>query len=201
MNLKRLFSWQVAQQYQSDNKPLEATAEVTANTPTKNVVYLNAQEQHDELGINPNIEVTKTQAPITGQGLMYEVELQAFFNQNYFGLGQHNGAVLKSLEAYQLGRSELIAKFQNSCSGILERKQSRINKLESEVIAIEGLSPPMTARLELACTHLAREISQLETQQSLATEGKGWVLEALNRYQIGFQKGMREAVEFELLSC
>jgi hypothetical protein len=33
-----------------------------------------------------------------------------------------------------------------------------------------------------------------------ACEGKGWVLEALNQYQIGFGKGLREAVEFELLA-
>jgi hypothetical protein len=35
---------------------------------------------------------------------------------------------------------------------------------------------------------------------TLAEGGKGWVLEALNRYQMGFQKGMREAVEFELMA-
>jgi hypothetical protein len=39
----------------------------------------------------------------------------------------------------------------------------------------------------------------LREQIALADSGKGWVLEALNRYQIGFGKGVREAIDFELL--
>ena len=33
----------------------------------------------------------------------------------------------------------------------------------------------------------------------LVDSGKRWVLEALNRYQLGFGKGVREAIDFELL--
>ncbi len=40
----------------------------------------------------------------------------------------------------------------------------------------------------------------LREQFESAGQGKGWVLEALNRYQIGFGKGLREAIEFELLA-
>jgi hypothetical protein len=32
---------------------------------------------------------------------------------------------------------------------------------------------------------------------TFAENAKGWVLEALNSYQIGFGKGVREAIEFE----
>jgi hypothetical protein len=62
------------------------------------------------------------------------------------------------------------------------------------------LSPSTSGQLKLACEHTEREIAVLQHQIEKASEGKGWVLEALNRYQIGFHKGMREAVEFELLA-
>lgn len=201
MNLKRLFSWMTTDQPISEPSNQNIHVDTLSNGTAENVVYLNPQGPLEELNISPDAEVTKTKPAISGDGLMYERELQTFFAQNYFGLGRHNGAMLKSFETYQLGRSELIANFQNACSTLLERKQAKINKLESEVIAIEGLSVPMTARLQLASAHLKREISQLEDQRNLAAEGKGWILEALNRYQMGFQQGMREAVEFELLSC
>ena len=42
-------------------------------------------------------------------------------------------------------------------------------------------------------------MNTLRDQQALAAGGQGWVLEALNRYQIGFGKGLREALEFQLL--
>ena len=33
----------------------------------------------------------------------------------------------------------------------------------------------------------------------LAAQRKGWVLDALNRYRLGFDRGVREALDFELL--
>ena len=56
-----------------------------------------------------------------------------------------------------------------------------------------------TARLRLALANQERDMEALRGQHALAGHGQGWVLEALNRYQIGFGKGLREALEFELL--
>ena len=57
----------------------------------------------------------------------------------------------------------------------------------------------MTYQLRLACTRLERDIGTLVAQRELALEGKGWILSALNEYQIGFGKGMRAAIDAELL--
>lgn len=126
-------------------------------------------------------------------------ELTTFFEENFFGLGRHNGAHYRTQESLDLGRQSLISRFQNRLADLVERKQAKINKLRSEMIAIEGVSPSMSAQLRLACEHLQREISQLQDQIDSAGAGKGWVLEALNRYQIGFAKGLREVIDFELL--
>jgi hypothetical protein len=54
--------------------------------------------------------------------------------------------------------------------------------------------------LQLARTQIEREMEMLQAQIASAADHKGWVLEALNRYQTGFGKGLREAIAFELLA-
>jgi hypothetical protein len=52
--------------------------------------------------------------------------------------------------------------------------------------------------LEYAKSNVKRDMNILQDQISDAAQGKGWVLQALNTYQIGFGKGVGEAVDFEL---
>ena len=42
---------------------------------------------------------------------------------------------------------------------------------------------------------------ELRAFVALAEQRKGWVLDALNRYQLGFDRGVREALDFELLNA
>lgn len=133
-------------------------------------------------------------------GLTNAPELTSFFEENFFAYGRHAGANNRSQEALQLGRQEQIAKFQNRLNDLAERKQAKVNRLMSEMIAIDGVSPSISAQLRLAKEQLEREIVQLRDQMDLAAEGKGWILEALNRYQIGFLKGLQTVIDFELLA-
>ena len=200
MNLKRIFAWDRAgfeSGQEEHNAP--SIAEQESNDTAK-VVFMSNRPEVSNPDLNPITDMPTLAQPSFNKGLMYEPELVSYFSRNYFGLGRHSGMLLKSAESLGLGRAELISNFQNGCAAVLERKFAKINKLRSEIVAIDGLSPPTTKRLELACEHLMREIEQLEHQMSSAMEGKGWVLEALNRYQMGFQKGMREAIEFELMA-
>ena len=59
----------------------------------------------------------------------------------------------------------------------------------------------MAETLRLACEQAQREIAVLKEQHALAEQRKGWVLDALNRYQLGFDRGVREALDFELLNA
>jgi hypothetical protein len=44
-----------------------------------------------------------------------------------------------------------------------------------------------------------RDLLTLKDQWNLAEEQKGWVLSALNEYRIGFDRGLREAIDAEIL--
>ena len=127
-------------------------------------------------------------------------EITDFFNENYFGLGRHNGSNFRTQEALDLGKRSLISRFQNTLADLLESKQAKINKLQNQLVAIEGISASMTKQLKLACEHVEREIQVLQDQIESASSQKGWVLEALNRYQLGFMKGLNDAIEFEFLA-
>ena len=209
MNLHRLFSWKSPQSQSNTIENSSTISQEQISKPeidgrfTGNLTQLTSpvigDEKGREIGVGKTFTDTAT-PPTRFNGLMNAPELTAFFAENYFGLGCRNGAHFRTQEARDLGRNSLISKFQNTLAGLLGRKQERINRLQSELIAIEGLSLATSDQLRLACEHLEREILELRQQIEKAGEGKGWVLESLNRYQIGFLKGLREAIDFELLA-
>jgi hypothetical protein len=83
---------------------------------------------------------------------------------------------------------------------LVEQKQAKVDRLNDKLLETDGFCDTTTGRLRQAITNLEREMAMLRAQMDSASDGKGWVLEALNRYQIGFGKGLREAIDFELLA-
>lgn len=194
MNLSRLFKWNKSEEVKTTALP---TTEIPQND--SNVVSLplaaaaNLEEKDNAL----DLSLTPKLSPI--KGLMNAPEITEFFNENYFGLGVHNGSNYQTQEALELGKRSLISKFQNTLSELIENKQAKINKLQNQMVAIDGISPSMTQQLKLTSEHLDREIKLLTEQIELAHQQKGWVLEAINRYQLGYIKGLNDAIEFENL--
>ena len=194
MNLSRLFKWNkddVLTEQASQEQP------VVTNTPVSNVIPLQVNTDKEEQTLDEYLAKPK-QSPV--KGLMNATEIKEFFSENYFGLGRHNGANFRTLDALELGKRTLISKFQNTLTDLLENKQAKINKLQNQAVAIEGISESMTQQLKLACEHVEREIKVLSEQIENANVQKGWVLDALNRYQLGFIKGLNDAIEFEFLA-
>lgn len=132
-------------------------------------------------------------------GLMAAPELQAFFASDFFGLGRHNGCHYKTKEAQTQGKASLVSQFQNAVAEVTSQKQSKVDGLRNMELQTEGVCNTATGQLRLACMRLERDMATLQTQIDLATLGKGWVLAALNEYQIGFGKGLREAIDAEVL--
>jgi hypothetical protein len=194
MNLSRLFKWnkeEVMAPKVSDELKL-IKKEDSSNVIPLPVNLISEEQTLDEYLAKPKQSTTK--------GLMNAPEITEFFSENYFGLGRHNGVNYRTQDALELGKKSIISKFQNTLNDLLENKHSKINKLKNQLVAIEGISLAMTQQLEIACEHIQREIQVLTTQIENANTHKGWVLEALNRYQLGFIKGLNDAIEFELLA-
>ena len=142
---------------------------------------------------------TGSPEPVQPRGLLEAPELQAFFADNHFGLGRHNGALYKTQDALDLGRQTLVSRFQNTLELLIAQRLAKVDALRSMALQTQGVCATVTSQLTLACQRLERDISTIHSQSELAAEGKGWVLRALNEYKIGFGKGLREAIDMELL--
>lgn len=167
-----------------------------------NVIQLPARSPIDEpagLAATPDGSTPPAVLPAQPRGLLDAPELKAFFDDNHFGLGRHNGSHYKTQEALALGKQTLVSKFQNALAEVTEQKQAKVDGLRNTQLQTAGLCNTTTAQLDLACTRLERDMVTLRDQIEKAADNKGWVLRALNEYQIGFTKGLREAIDFELL--
>jgi hypothetical protein len=215
MNLRKMKFWN------STNNVNGSTAVGSAPQPLhnqtldalSNVIQMPARSPLDEpagLAPAPAVPVDELTAgptpssmaqPTAGQpkGLLEAPELQAFFAENFFGLGRHNGSFYRTQEAMEQGKQGLISRFQNTLSFLVEQRQAKVDKFVDMQLQTDGICNTVTAQLGLARSRNERDMNLLREQMALADLGKGWVLEALNRYQIGFGKGLREAIDFELL--
>lgn len=192
MNLRKFKFW-------GDQTVSEAVPPAAAQSDTlNNVVQLPVSNALDKpMGLDSSeLVLPQAKNPI---GPMSADEIKVFFGVDYKAQGRYAGAIYKTNEALEHGKSVLIAHFQNAVSQVIDQKQAKVDGLKSMEIQTHGVSEVVTSQLRLACTRLERDIDTLVAQRELATEGKGWILSALNEYQIGFGKGMRAAIDAELL--
>ena len=199
MNLNKIFSRLNVDKESVNNNSEEAKtfqADATKHASLGKVVQFDVSSKNGSSDSSPSIDASEVN---NYSGLLNSPEMVAFFKHNYFGLGQHNGRKLLSQEALQFAKASLISDFQNNVTNLIQQKQNKLNRIKSEIIAIDGLSENTTQRLHAACEHTMIDISELREQLDKSAEGRGWVLDALNRYQIGFMQGMRETLEFKYL--
>jgi hypothetical protein len=205
MNLRKMFFWNTSPAAAADDPvTTPALAPVQVADALSNVIHLPPRSPLDlPAGLEP--ADTQTVSPKSASnasqpaGLMDTFELKAFFAENFFGLGRHNGSTYRTQEALAQGKQGMVSRFQNTVATLIEQRQAKIDRLRNMQLQTEGVCATTAAQLDLAQSRLERDISVLREQIAQAENGKGWVLEALNRYQIGFGKGLREAIDFELL--
>jgi hypothetical protein len=205
MNLRKMFFWNTSPAAAADDPvTTPALAPVQDADALSNVIHLPPRSPLDlPAGLEPadTQAVSLKSASNASQpaGLMDTFELKAFFAENFFGLGRHNGSTYRTQEGLALGKQGMVSRFQNTVATLIEQRQAKIDRLRNMQLQTEGVCATTAAQLDLAQSRLERDISVLREQIAQAENGKGWVLEALNRYQIGFGKGLREAIDFELL--
>lgn len=199
MKLKKLLFWQTeANQTTLPKQELTENSNLNPNDAVSNVIRLpNCNPLSSPAGL-ADAETEETYVSKKKQGLMDLPEIKLFFCQNHFGLGRHNGSVFKTQAALDLGKQSIISEFQNVLEELYERKNVNQQKLQLMALQTNGYCEVTSSMLEYAKSNVQRDMNILQDQISDAEQGKGWVLQALNIYQIGFGKGVGEAVDFEL---
>jgi len=213
MNLRKMMFWNATDAAKSTPTSVPAPLATSGTAPDalSNVIQMPKRGPLDEpaclalapaqpkelaTGHTPPVAAAHSGQP---KGLLETPESKAFFAENFFGLGRHNGSFYRTQEAMVQGQQGLISRFQNTLSFLVEKRQAKVDKFIDMQMQTEGVCSTTTAMLGLARSRYERDMNVLREQIALADAGEGWVLEALNRYQLGFGKGVREAIDFELL--
>lgn len=205
MNLKRMMFWksstapqvaidtnQTDQAFSEASPPIE-TADNVITLPTSTEIDPPVSEsQAEQLAAKPTARPQR--------GLLDAPELKAFFESGHFGHGRYDGTNCRTQESMENGRRTIIAEFQNTVTALLGQRIVKAHRLEDAQLETDGVCSLTTARLKLAQVFQEREIAKLHEQIELAEQGRGWVLEAINRYQQGFRLGLKSAIEFDLLT-
>lgn len=200
MNLKKLRFWNNQDQVESGVQTQEAPEQ---SHPTQdalsNVIKLPVTSPLSQpAGLVEEQDKPKADKP-KHLGMLDSAELKEFFNQKHFGLGRHNGSVYRTQNSLELGKKGIVSTFQNILREQYERKRVKHQQLHLKALETVGLCDVTSTMLEHAKESVQKDMDLLAEQISLAENGRGWVLEALNAYQIGFAQGVREAIEFELI--
>jgi hypothetical protein len=161
--------------------PLDNPTGISGVLPTSDTMYINVQAK-----------------PVPS-GPMTAGPINEFFSRNFVNHGRYAGATQRSSEALALGMAAVMSQFQNAISLVISEKRSKLDNLQNVAAQSEGVSDIVSTQLHLAREKLERDISILREQLELADQRRGWILSALNEYRIGFDRGLREAVDAELL--
>jgi len=201
MQLSNLKFWQRDQE-----KPTTSNSQpvVSEATPDQNVVKLPLETPLDNpTGISGILPTSDTMymnvrtKPISN-GLMTAIPIKEFFSRNFVNHGRYAGATQRTNEALTLGIAAVISQFQNVISMAISEKRSKLDNLQNVAAQSEGVSDIVSTQLHLAQEKLERDISILREQLELSEQRRGWILAALNEYRIGFDRGLREAIDFEV---
>jgi len=200
MNLKKLSFWNTQDQFESDvqlqKSHEQAIPEQDAISKVIKLPVANPLIQ--PAGLTEQVHAPKANTP-KHLGVLDGFELKDFFMQNHFGLGRHNGSVYRTQNSLELGKKNIVSEFQNILHELYERNKVKHQKLHLKSLETVGLCDVTSSMLSYAKESVQKDMDLLSEQITLADVGRGWVLEALNSYQIGFGKGVREAIEFELI--
>jgi hypothetical protein len=161
--------------------PLDNPTGISGVLPTSDTMYINIRAR-----------------PVSS-GPMTAAPINEFFSRNFVNYGRYAGATQRSNEALALGLAAVMSQFQNAISLVISEKRSKLDNLHNVAAQSEGVSDIVSTQLHLAREKLERDISVLREQLELADQRRGWILSALNEYRIGFDRGLREAVDAEIL--
>jgi hypothetical protein len=191
MQLKNLMPWKYEAIQQAD---FEAAPHKEGSNEVVNVRKMPHENPLDQpVGL---IGIRGKDSP---KGPMASLPVSQFFSQNFINQGRYTGSLQKSKESLEQGMAAVIAQFQNMICVVMDEVQAKIDSLRKLEIQSDGISGPYSQQLKSVCGRLERDLAALNQQLELSGERKGWVLSALNEYRIGFERGLREAIDAELL--
>ena len=200
MNLKKLKWWPSNQENMpvDANNPLNPEDEREEADKGKVVSLFTGNPIDNPAGlISPNEFWSRKRPEL--RGLLDGPEIKGFLEKNHAASGRYQGSVYGTQESLKLGTAKLVSEFQNTLEELKERRKVEHQRLHMKLLETQGVASGTNEMLEFAKATVSQELDLLESQIAAAEAGKGWIEEALNCYKLGFNRGIREAIEFDLI--
>lgn len=200
MNLKKLRLWPSHEETTPEQAPATSNGQGDIDDTEKgNVVSLFSGNPIDNpAGLTSPNEFWVRKRPAQ-RGLLDGPEIKGFLEKNHAASGRYQGSVYGTQESLRLGTAKLVSEFQNILEELKERRKVKHQRLHMKLLEVQGIGSGTSEMLEFAKEAVGQELKLLESQIAAAEAGKGWVEEALNSYNLGFNRGLREAIEFDLI--
>jgi hypothetical protein len=200
MNLKKLKWWPNHQESMPEQaiNPLKPESDGEKGDKANVVSLFTGNPIDNPAGlVSPNEFWVRRRPEL--RGLLDGPEIKGFLEKNHAASGRYQGSVYGTQESLNLGIAKLVSEFQNTLEELKERRKVKHQRLHMKLLETQGAASGTSEMLEFAKATVSQELNLLESQIASAEAGKGWIEEALNSYKLGFNRGLREAIEFDLI--
>lgn len=166
--------------------------------PLRNATAAPVEAAQPDVGSDWPPPIERSPAPAF-PGLLETREVAAFLGRGHGMSGFRYATRRQSQQALELELDVLTAEFQNVLRAVIAQRHAKRDQALHYKAETGGGSATITERLDITVAALGRDIQALEEQVELAGQRKGWVLQAVNEFRLGFDQGVRSHLDFHQL--
>jgi hypothetical protein len=178
--------------------PLSTDSALDNVVPLRNATAAPVDAAQTDAAGNWPPPIERSPAPAF-PGLLETREVASFLGRGHGMSGFRYGTRRQSQQALELEVDVLTAEFQNVLRAVIAQRHAKRDKALQYKAETGGGSTTITERLDITVAALGRDIQALEEQVELAGQRKGWVLQAINEFRLGFDQGVRAHLDFHQL--
>ena len=118
--------------------------------------------------------------------------IEEFINRDYYNQGFEDGYQYHSKEIMDQTIRKIISEYIFLLDRLIDEKESEITQLEIHRSNVEGLSDRTTEQLQTKKAAFENNIVTLRTQKELASQKEGWIMVAVNVFELAYKQGMEK---------
>lgn len=118
-----------------------------------------------------------------------------FLARDYQLLGQEEGFDYHSADYLKAARRRIRAEFLVLLDKVQLENREQGRQIKNRMVELEDIAPDMYRQLELRLEETQRVLDVLDHQKVLAANEEGWLMQALNAYQVGYLRGVQDRLD------
>jgi hypothetical protein len=120
--------------------------------------------------------------------------IEEFQSRDYFRMGLTDGYNNPSVDTQTFSVNALKADFRFRLDRKIDSLSQDIFSLQIQLIGLQGMGSRIERQVERKISFFTEMINNLEAEKALSAIDEGWIMNALSRYNNGFQQGCQQFV-------